>query len=248
MFWGPARRLAVAGNKYDTSLLYAPVEGFLAEHAARPVRVEVPLARLLGGGAARPHGLAGPRLGEAARHPLRSRPAHTRTDGCYGRWPLAQAVGYVALRMRPSIRRAPRRAASSAPGVPESAPGLRQLAPSMRSCRPPARVGSRQADVLGARLLGLYASSAGKFLVRVHFSRYLTIIRGWLALGAGPEGGAAVTVATPARQRSRALLAAGHWASGAPATWPQGGGWLRCRGGPGRRLPRRSEASPLSAR
>ena len=201
--WGPAREtLAVAGNESTRASYYAPVEDFLAEHAAAgPVRVEVPLTRSHWEAALLAPTVSLARGWEKQLDTRFDRVLLTPglTAASYGRWLHAQAVGYVALPDAPLDPSSAQESRLIRAGVPD----LRQVFASRHwriyavLSATPLASGPGRLTSLGHDSFALYASSAGKFLVRVHFSRYLTIIRGSACVQGAPGGWTAVTVATP---------------------------------------------------
>jgi hypothetical protein len=213
VLWGPVREtLAVAGNESTRASYYVPVERFLASVApgpAAPVRVEVPLTRSHWEAA-----LLAPTVSLARgwEKQLDTRFDHVLltpglTAATYERWLHEQAVSYVALPDTPLDPSSVREGRLIRGGLPY----LRQVFES-RHWRIYAVLGSTPLasgpgtlSALGNDSFVLRATSAGRFLVRVHFTRYWTVTSGsgcvtraagdWTAVNVHARG----TVAVAAR-------------------------------------------------
>jgi hypothetical protein len=194
--WGPVRETAaVAGSPATSAAYYAPVARFVARieaPPAQPVRVEVPLTRGHWEAAwLAPHvSLARgweKQLDERYDGVLLS---HALSAAAYRRWLDAQAVRYVAL---PD---APLDPSSAAEGrlIEGGLPYLREVA------RPrhwriyavlgatPLASGPGALTAVGHDWFALRARAAGRFTVRVRYSRYFTVTAGAACVRAGPAG------------------------------------------------------------
>jgi hypothetical protein len=201
--WGPVRETAaVAGSEATSASYYVPVERFLAGAAARgPVRVEVPLTRshweatLLAGDVSLARGWE-KQLDERYDSVLLT---HGLTAAGYDAWLHEQAVAYVAL---PDVELDP----SSAQEGRLIRGGLPYLRPVFASAHwriyrvlapTPLASGPGRLAELGHDSFVLDASSAGSFVVRVRYSRYLTLTRGSGCVRSAPGGWTSVSVDTP---------------------------------------------------
>jgi len=200
--WGPVREtLAVAGNESTKASYYAPVERFLAAHAGAPVRVEVPLTRSHWEAA-----LLAPTVSLARgwEKQLDARfdavlLARGLTADAYRRWLGEEAVSYVAL---PDTALDPS-SAQEGNLIRAGLPYLREVFAS-RHWRlyavlspTPLASGPGRLTALGHDTFALSAYSRGRFLVRVHFSRYLTVTRGAGCVGPAPGGWTSVVARAP---------------------------------------------------
>jgi hypothetical protein len=207
--WGPVREtLAVAGGEATSASYYAPVKRFLALHADGPVRVEVPLTRSHWEAA-----LLAPTVSLARGW---EKQLETRYDGVllsrgltaasYERWLHEQAVAYVAL---PDVPLDP---SSAAEGrlIRAGLPYLREVFASAHwrifgvLSATPLASGPGRLTSLGDDSFTLRASAPGRFVVRVHFTRYWTVTRGSGCVAPAPGGWTAVSV----RARGTAVIAA----------------------------------------
>jgi hypothetical protein len=193
VLWGPVREtLAVAGNESTRAAYYQPLERYLAAHAHGPVRVEVPLTRSHWEAA-----LLAPHVSLARgwERQLDSRYDHVLltpglTAAAYERWLHAQAVDYVALPdtpLDPSSAQEGHVIRASPPYLKEVFASrhwrvYRVLAPT------PLASGPGTLSALGHDSFTLRARSPGSFLVRVRFSRYLTLTRGRGCVSEAPGG------------------------------------------------------------
>ncbi len=196
--WGPVREtLAVAGQEATGASYYAPVERFLATRAG-PVRIEVPLTRSHWEAA-----LLAPNVSLARGW---EKQLEERFDGvlldpglsaaAYARWLHEQAVAYVAL---PDATLD----SSSAREGRLIRGGLSYLSEVFASAHwriyavdapTPIAAGPGRLVSLGPDSFALRADSPGSFLVRVHFSRYLTVTQGSACVSQAPGGWTSVTV------------------------------------------------------
>jgi hypothetical protein len=209
--WGPVREtLAVAGSEATSASYYAPVERFVARveaPPASPVRVEVPLTRSHWEAA-----LLAPSVSLARGW---EKQMETRYDGVllaggltaasYERWLHEQAVTYVAL---PDVPLDPS-SAQEGRLIRAGVPYLREVFASARwriylvAQATPLASGPGRLTSLGHDSFTLSAARAGRFVVRVHFTRYWTLTRGsgcvapaaggWTAVSVRGAGAAVVT-------------------------------------------------------
>jgi hypothetical protein len=202
--WGPAREtLAVAGSEATSASYYAPVERFVARVEAppgSPVRVEVPLTRSHWEAA-----LLAPSVSLARGW---DKQMETRYEGVllrrgltaagYERWLHQQAVSYVAL---PDVPLDP---SSAQEGllIRRGLPYLREV---LRSAHwrifrvlgaTPLVSGPGRLTSLGHDSFALDARAPGRFVVRVRFTRYLTLTRGAGCVAQAPGGWTAVSLRT----------------------------------------------------
>ncbi len=202
--WGPAREtLAVAGSDATSASYYAPVERFVASVESppgSPVRLEVPLTRSHWEAA-----LLAPSVSLARgwdkQMETRYEGAlleHGLTVAAYARWLRQQAVSYVAL---PD---APLDPSSAQEGVliRRGLPYLREV---LRSTHwrifkvigaTPLLTGPGRLTSLGHDSFALDARAPGGFVVRVHFTRYLTLTRGAGCVAPAPGGWTLVDLRT----------------------------------------------------
>jgi hypothetical protein len=200
--WGPVRETAaVAGEESTSAAYYAPVEGFLAGRGEAPVRVEVPLTRSHWEAALLAPSVS---LARGWEKQLDSRFDQVLltpglTAGRYERWLHEQAVAYVALPDTPLDPSSAQEGRLIRRGLPY----LRQVFASRHwrifavGSPTPLAAGPGRLTMLGHDTFVLRAISAGSFLVRVHFSRYLTLERGRGCIGRAPGGWTAVEVSAP---------------------------------------------------
>ena len=186
---GPVRETrAVAGSEATSASYYAPVERFLASDAAGPVRIEVPLTRSHWEAALLAPSVSLARGWEKQlEEPLRRGAAGARADvprptsaGCTSRrspmWRFRMSAGSV---QRPRGPAHPRGPAVSAAGLQE-----RALAHLCGALADAARLRAGRADGARPRLLRAGRGAPGSFQVRVHFTRYWTLLRGHGVRGA----------------------------------------------------------------
>lgn len=214
VLWGPLRETrAVAGSEATSAAYYAPLERFLAGRGA--VRVEVPFTRSHWEAA-----LLAPDVPLARGW---EKQLDERYDGAllspgldaasYERWLDAQAVGYVAL---PDVRLDPSSAREGSL-IRGGLPFLREVMRSrhwrvfqVRGGEPLAH-GPGRLLWLGHDAFGLQANAAGRFLVRVRFTRYWTLTRSHGCVEEAPGGWTAVN----ARSAGTVQVAARFSLSGA---------------------------------
>ena len=202
--WGPVRETtAVAGNESTRASYYAPVERFIAAQAIAhgPVRVEVPLTRshwetaLLAPGVSLARGWE-KQLDERYDAPLLARGL---TAAAYERWLRGQAVGYVALPdtlLDPSSAREGRLIRAGLPYLREvlAAPHWRIYAVGGAT---PLVSGPGRLTRLGHDSFTLAADAPGRLLVRVRYSRYLTLVQGAGCVREAPGGWTFISTPKP---------------------------------------------------
>jgi hypothetical protein len=200
--WGPVREtLAVAGNRSTTASYYAPVERFLAAHAPAPVRIEVPLTRAHWEAA-----LLAPTVSLARGWEKQLDTRFDRvllaprlTAAAYERWLRDQAVSYVALPdtpLDPSSAREGRLIRRGLPYLREVFASEHWRIYAVLSATPLVR-GPGRLETLGHDSFLLRAFAPGRFLVRVRFTRYWTLVRGNGCVGPAQGGWTSVTVGAP---------------------------------------------------
>jgi hypothetical protein len=197
--WGPVREtLAVAGSEATSAAYYAPVKRFLSEHAEGPVRIEVPLTRSHWEAA-----LLAPTVALARGW---EKQLETRYDGVllaagltaasYQHWLHEQAVAYVALPnvpLDPSSAQEGRLIRKGLPYLREVFAGAHWRIFRVLAATPLAS-GPGRLTALGHDSFALSARVPGSFLVRVHFTRYWTLTRGFGCVAPAPGGWTDVTV------------------------------------------------------
>jgi hypothetical protein len=200
--WGPLRETrAVAGNESTSASYYAPVQRFLAQRGGAPVRLEVPLTRSHWETA-----LLAPTVSLARGWEKQLDERFDRvllepglSAAAYQRWLRAQAVTYVALpdtALDPSSAQEGRLIGEGMPYLREVYAGSHWRIYSVLSATPLAS-GPGRLTSLGHDSFTLQADSPGRFLVRVHFTRYWTIARGAGCVGSAPRGWTSVLVRAP---------------------------------------------------
>jgi hypothetical protein len=211
--WGPARETAaVAGSEATSAGYYAPVERFLA--ARGPVRVEVPLTRthweaaLLAGRISLARGWE-KQLDERYDAVLLG---HHLDAASYLGWLREQAVTYVALPDTATDHSS----AAEARLIRGGLPYLREVFRSrhwrvyrVRGATPLAS-GPGRLTSLGHDSFTLAASAPGRFLVRVHYTRYLVLADGSGCVRAAPQGWTEVDAASAGPLRVAARFSLGR--------------------------------------
>lgn len=215
VLWGPVREtVAVAGNESTSAAYYAPVEHFLALHGGAAVRLEVPLTRSHWEAA-----LLAPHVSLARgwEKQLDTRFDHVLLEpglsaAVYEHWLDEQAVAYVALPdtpLDPSSAQEGRLIRRGLPYLHEVFASRHWRIYAVLSPTPLAS-GPGRLSSLGADSFTLRASSAGRFLVRVHFNRYWTFTSGSGCVGAAPGGWTSVQVGSPGRVTVAARFSLGR--------------------------------------
>ncbi|HXB65494.1 MAG TPA: hypothetical protein VNV42_11530 [Solirubrobacteraceae bacterium] len=210
--WGPVRETAaVAGNPSTAAAYYAPVARYVAGVEARtgqPVRVEVPFTRSHWEAA-----WLAPKvmLARGWEKQLDERYdgvllAKHLTAAAYRRWLDAEAIAYVAL---PD---APLDPSSAAEGrlIAAGLPYLRLVLHTrhwriyaVRDPTPLAR-GPGALTGVGHDWFAIRARTAGRFVVRLRYTRYFTVVVGAGCVARGPGGFTEVSAARPGTLRVQA--------------------------------------------
>jgi hypothetical protein len=206
--WGPARETSkVLGDRSTEAAYYEPVKRFFA---GAPVRVEVPLTRsrweaaLLASSVSLARGWE-KQLDERYDRVLLS----TGLDAAsYKRWLDENAVSYVAL---PD---APLDPSSADEGrlIRAGLPYLRQVFASRHwrvyavAAATPLVSGPGGVIALGHNRVRLLAFAPGRLLLRVRYSRYLTMSRGEGCVARAPGGWTELIARAPGRLTVRALF------------------------------------------
>jgi hypothetical protein len=204
--WGPVREtLAVAGNESTEASYYAPVERFLAgvQASAGPVRIEVPFTRSHWEAA-----LLAPAVSLARGW---EKQLDTRFDGAllarglnaasYGRWLRGEAVAYVALPDTPLDPSSAEEGRLIRAGLPflQEVFASRHWTVYRVLAATPLLSGPGRLTALGNDSFALRATAAGRFVVRVRFTRFWTLARGSGCLARAPSGWTSVTARRPGR-------------------------------------------------
>jgi hypothetical protein len=200
--WGPVRETrAVLGNESTRASYYAPVERFLAAQPGGPVRVEVPLTRshweaaLLAPTVSLARGWE-KQLDERYDRVLL---AHGLTAASYEHWLRENAVAYVALPDTPLDPSS----ASEGRLIRAGLAYLREVFASAHwrmyavTGALPLLSGPGRLSSLGHDTIALHAYAPGRFLLRVRFSRYLTLAHGSGCVARAPGGWTSVSVRVP---------------------------------------------------
>ena len=193
MLWGPVRETeAVAGSPATEASFYVPVIHFLDGQPGGPFRIEVPLTRTHWEAA-----LLAPSVSLARGW---EKQLDTRYDGVllrkgltpqsYRAWLDREGVTFVAL---PDVQPDPSSAAEGRlirGGLPYLRPVFSEGG--WRVFRvvgaTPVVQGPGQLTELGHDTFALHADRPGRFLVRIHFTRYWTLTAGDACVERGPEG------------------------------------------------------------
>jgi hypothetical protein len=215
LLWGPVREtVAVTGSESTSAAYYVPVERFLAGQGGGPVRIEVPLTRSHWEAA-----LLAPRVSLARgwEKQLDSRDDQVLlspglTASAYERWLHAQAVSYVAL-------------ADTTPD-PSSAQEARLIRRGLAYLRPvytsahwrifavrsptPLLTGPGRLTALGHDTFALQAAAAGNFMLRLHYTRYWTIVGANACVARAPGGWTRISVSSPGPVRAAARFSLGR--------------------------------------
>jgi hypothetical protein len=191
--WGPVRETrAVAGSPATMASYYAPVERYLAAHGAGVERVEVPLTRshweaaMLAPSVSLARGWE-KQLDERYDSALLG---EGLTAERYRAWLKREAVAYVALADAPPDRSSAREGALIREGQPYLKPvwASRHWRVYRVSEATPLLEGAGRLTMLGSDTFALYANAPGRLLVRVHYSRYDTVLTGRGCVGGAPGG------------------------------------------------------------
>lgn len=213
--WGPVRETAaVAGNASTSAAYYVPVEHFVAAHGGELVRVEVPFTRGHWEAAWLAQRVS---LARGWEKQLDERYdgvllAKGLTAAAYYRWLRAQAVSYVALPdapLDPSSAEEGRLVGAGLPYLREVLRTRHWRIFAVRGATPLAQ-GPGVLSGMGHDWFALRARARGRFLVRVHYTRYWTVTRGAACVERAPGGWTAVTVHGPGAVRVAASFSLGR--------------------------------------
>lgn len=193
VLWGPVRETAaVAGSPATEASFYTPLIEFLDTQPGGPFRVEVPLTRTHWEAA-----LLAPSVSLARGW---EKQLDTRYDGVllrkgltpqsYRAWLNRQGVTFVAL---PDVQPDPSSAAEGRlirGGLPYLRPVFSEGGWSVFRVErgTPVAQGPGRLTELGHDTFALHADRPGRFLVRVHFTRYWTLTAGDACVERGPGG------------------------------------------------------------
>jgi hypothetical protein len=213
--WGPVRETAaVAGDASTSASYYVPVERFVAAHGGELVRVEVPFTRGHWEAAwlARRVSLARgweKQLDERYDGVLL---AKGLTAAAYYGWLRAQAVSYVALPDAPLDSSSAQEGRLIEGGLPYLREVLRTRHWRIYAVRDatPLAQGPGALSGMGRDWFALRARTRGRFLVRVHYTRYWAVTRGAACVGRAAGGWTAVTVRGPGAVRVAASFSLGR--------------------------------------
>jgi hypothetical protein len=191
--WGPVREtVAVAGSPATQASYYAPVERYLIAHGAGLERVEVPLTRSHWEAA-----LLAPSVSLARGWEKQLEERYDAvllgsrlTASSYRMWLSEQAVAYVAL---PDV---PLDSSSAREGglIRRGLPYLRLVFVSRHwrvyavADATPMLEGPGELTALGSEAFALDARTPGTFLMRIHYSRYFTVVSGSGCVASAPGG------------------------------------------------------------
>jgi hypothetical protein len=205
VLWGPVREtVAVAGNESTSASYYTPVLDFLARvqaPPASPVRVEVPLTRSHWEAA-----LMAPSVSLARGW---EKQLDEKYDGVllnpglsaagYSRWLREQAVSYVALPDTPLDPSSAQEGRLIRRGLPYLRTVFKSRHWTVYAVRGPTPLleGPGRLTALGHDSFALRASTPGRFLVRVRFTRYWTLTAGDGRVSEAPGGWTYVTANAP---------------------------------------------------
>ncbi len=191
--WGPVRETrAVAGSPATRASYYAPVERYLREHGAGVERVEVPLTRSHWEAAMLAPSVS---LARGWEKQLEERydsallgPGLTAAG--YRAWLQREAVAYVALPdvpLDPSSAREGRLIRGGLPYLkPVWANGHWRVYAVGEAT--PLLEGAGRVTALGSDTFAVYADAPGRLLVRVHYTRYDTVLSGHGCVASSPGG------------------------------------------------------------
>ncbi len=226
--WGPVRETAaVAGDPSTGAAYYVPLQRFLATHGGSLVRVEVPFTRGHWEAAFLAPSVS---LARGWEKQLDTRYdlvllKHGLTAGGYRAWLLQQAVTYVAL---PDVALDPS-SAQEGRLIERGLPYLREVFASRhwrvyQVLHPtPLAQGPGRLTALGHDSFTLLDRAPGRFLVRIHYTRYWTLTHGAGCVGPAPGGWTSVDVARPGSVSVAARFSPGRALGGGGEVCNSGG-------------------------
>jgi hypothetical protein len=191
--WGPVRETkAVAGSPATRASYYAPIERYLVAHGAGLERVEVPLTRSHWEAAMLAPSVS---LARGWEKQLEERYDSALlgsglTAGGYSEWLRREAVAYVALPDIPLDPSSAREGALIRGGLPY----LKQVWANGHwrvyavNGATPLLEGRGRLTALGSDTFAVYADAPGRLLVRVHYTRYDTVLAGRGCVASAPRG------------------------------------------------------------
>jgi hypothetical protein len=204
VLWGPVRETAaVTGNASTGAAYYRPVERFVAAHGGSTVRVEVPFTRghweaaWLAPSVSLARGWE-KQLDERYDDVLLG---HGLTAATYHAWLRREAVSYVALPDTPLDPSSAQEGRLIRAGLPYLRPvfssthwRIYEVLGAVALASGPGRL-----TAMGHDSFSLSAQTPGVFMVRVRYSRYLTITGGRACVSRASEGWTTVSVDAPGR-------------------------------------------------
>jgi hypothetical protein len=215
VLWGPVRETAaVSGNASTDAAYYRPVERFVAAHGGSTVRVEVPFTRGHWEAAWLAPSVS---LARGWEKQLDERYdgvllGHTLTAAGYHAWLRREAVTYVALPDAPLDSSSAQEGRLIRTGLPYLRPvftgphwQIYEVLDAVPLVSGPGRLTAMDHDAFT-----LAAQAAGVFVVRVHYSRYLTIAGGRGCVSRAAEGWTTVSVEAPGRVTVTARFSLGR--------------------------------------
>jgi hypothetical protein len=213
--WGPVRETAaVVGSPATEVSYYAPVERYLLAHGAALQRVEVPLTRSHWEAAllAPSVPLAGGWEKQLAERYDGVLLGHGLTASSYRAWLDEQAVSYVALPDAPLDGSSAREGALIRGGLPYLRPVFASAHWRVYAVSDPTPLlrGPGRLTRLGSAGFALAAQAPGGFVVRVHYSPYLTVTAGDACAGEAPGGWTYVRARAPGRVEVAARFSLGR--------------------------------------
>ncbi len=202
--WGPVRETrAVVSSAATSGSYYEPVERFLEEHGGRLERVEVPLTRS--------HWEAAYLAGRVSLARGWEKQLEERYDGVllgggltaqsYHRWLREQGVSYVVLADVALDGSSAREGALIRGGLAYLKPVFSSEHWRVYAVRDGTGLleGPGRLTALGDDTFALVADRPGRFLVRIHHSRYFTVTAGNGCVTGAPEGWTYVQARAPGR-------------------------------------------------
>jgi hypothetical protein len=214
VLWGPVRETAaVSGSPATSAAYYVPLERFIASRPG-PVRVEVPLTRSHWEAALLAPTVSLARGWEKQLEMRYDRVLlnHGLTAASYRRWLGEQAVSIVAL---PDVPLDPS-SAQEGELIRGGLPYLREVYASAHwrvfqvIGATPIATGPGRLTAMGHDWFALRSSRAGAFLVRVHYTRYMTLTQGSGCVTSAPGGWTRVSVNGPGMHVVTARFSLSH--------------------------------------
>lgn len=200
--WGPFTQTEeVLHDPSTKASFYIPVERFLAKHAHLPIRIEVPFTRSHWESALlAPHvALAGGWERQLAKRFNEEIEEDPLPPAVYKRWLSRNAVSYVALANVPLDGSSVGEAALIRHGAPFLKPVFKSASWSIYKVlgSKPLAEGPGKLTRMGHETFTLTANAKGRFLVRIHYTPYWTIVSGHGSVRESPSGWTEVTAFQP---------------------------------------------------